>query len=147
MAPSSLVMMATAPVSAAISRAQGPKVTLMIGVLIVAAGYGSMPALIMSAVPASETAAANSLNTLMRSLGTSTASAVAGVILAQMTTDLGGYALPSENGFKVVLAVGAGAALPAFVVASFIPRQETAAAGGEAVTDAAAEPAGTAAKS
>ncbi|MGW6732583.1 MFS transporter [Streptomyces sp. NPDC055013] len=172
MAPSGLVMMATAPVSAAISRAKGPKVTLMIGVLIVAVGYGlnivlmsevwhfvlvaciigagvgfgygSMPALIMSAVPASETAAANSLNTLMRSLGTSTASAVAGVILAQMTTDLGGYALPSENGFKVVLAVGAGAALLAFVVASFIPKAEPAAVE-EPVAQAAA-PTGAAAK-
>ncbi len=40
MAPSGLVMMATAPVSAAVSRARGPKVTLMIGALIVAAGYG-----------------------------------------------------------------------------------------------------------
>ncbi|MFI6008123.1 MFS transporter [Streptomyces sp. NPDC051243] len=173
MAPSGLVMMATAPVSAAISRAKGPKVTLMIGVLIVAAGYslnivlmsevwhfilvacvigagvgfgyGSMPALIMSAVPASETAAANSLNTLMRSLGTSTASAVAGVILAQMTTNLGGYALPSENAFKVVLAVGAGAALLAFAVASFIPRQPVA-AGGEPVAEGAAEQVGAAAK-
>ncbi|MFF5478926.1 MFS transporter [Streptomyces sp. NPDC012935] len=174
MAPSGLVMMATAPVSAAISRAKGPKVTLMIGVLIVAVGYGlnivlmsevwhfvlvaciigagvgfgygSMPALIMSAVPASETAAANSLNTLMRSLGTSTASAVAGVILAQMTTGLGGYALPSENGFKVVLAVGAGAALLAFVVASFIPRQQAAVAGAQPVTEVAAQPAGATAK-
>ncbi|MFJ8633879.1 MFS transporter [Streptomyces sp. NPDC093568] len=173
LAPSGLVMMATAPVSAAISRARGPKVTLMIGVLIVAVGYGlnivlmsqvwhfvlvacvigagigfaygSMPALIMSAVPASETAAANSLNTLMRSLGTSTASAVAGVILAQMTTDLGGYALPSENGFKVVLAVGAGAALLAFVVASFIPRQGPATPG-EPVAREAAEPAGATAE-
>ncbi|AZQ35616.1 MFS transporter [Streptomyces cyaneochromogenes] len=174
MAPSGLVMMATAPVSAAISRAKGPKATLMIGVLIVAAGYslnivlmsevwhfilvacvigagvgfgyGSMPALIMSAVPASETAAANSLNTLMRSLGTSMASAVAGVILAQMTTDLGGYALPSENAFKVVLAVGAGAALLAFVVASFIPRQ-TVTVGGEPVAEGAAERVGATAKS
>ncbi|SDM68077.1 drug resistance transporter, EmrB/QacA subfamily [Streptomyces sp. cf386] len=173
MAPSGLVMMATAPVSAAISRAKGPKVTLMIGVLIVATGYslnivlmsevwhfilvacingagigfayGSMPALIMSAVPASETAAANSLNTLMRSLGTSSASAVAGVILAQMTTNLGGYALPSENAFKVVLAVGAGAALLAFVVASFIPRQ-TVAVGGEPVAEGAAEQVGATAK-
>ncbi|KUN21184.1 MFS transporter [Streptomyces antibioticus] len=154
MAPSGLVMMATAPVSAAVSKARGPKVTLMIGALIVAAGYGlnivlmsevwhfvlvscvigagigftygSMPALIMGAVPASETAAANSLNTLMRSIGTSSASAIAGVILAQLTTDFGGYALPSENGFKAVLAVGAGAALLAFAVASFIPRQRVA---------------------
>ncbi|MFD8227035.1 MFS transporter [Streptomyces massasporeus] len=151
MAPSGLVMMATAPVSAALSKARGPKTTLMVGALIVAAGYGlnivlmaelwhfvlvtcvigagigftygSMPALIMGAVPASETGAANSLNTLMRSIGTSTASAVAGVILAQLTTDFGGTPLPSQDGFKVVLAIGAGAALLAFAVASFIPRQ------------------------
>ncbi len=122
MAPQGLVMMAMSPLSAAISKAKGPKVTLMLGALIVAAGYGlnivlmsevwhlvlvsciigagigltygAMPALIMGAVPASETAAANSLNTLMRSIGTSFASAVAGVVLAQMTTDFGGYALP-----------------------------------------------------
>ena len=174
MAPSGLVMMVTAPISAAVSKARGPKTTLMIGALIVAAGYGvnivlmtevwhfvlaacvigagigftygSMPALIMGAVPASETAAANSLNTLMRSIGTSSASAIAGVILAQMTTDFGGYALPSESGFKVVLAVGAGAALLAFVVASFIPRQKPA---GETATvpEDASEAAEVAAKS
>ncbi|MFD7405154.1 MFS transporter [Streptomyces sp. NPDC059866] len=150
MAPSGLVMMLTAPVSAAVSKAKGPKVTLMIGALIVAGGYGlnivlmdavwhfvlvscvigagigftygSMPALIMGAVDPSETAAANSLNTLMRSIGTSTASAVAGVILAQMTINLGPVALPSQEGFRTVLAIGAGAALLAFAVASFIPR-------------------------
>ncbi|GGZ88216.1 MFS transporter [Streptomyces bluensis] len=171
MAPSGLVMMALAPVSAAVTKAKGPKVTLLIGSLIVAAGYclnivlmsevwhfvlvscvigagigftyGSMPALIMGAVPASETAAANSLNTLMRSIGTSTASAIAGVILAQMTTDFGGHALPSENGFKVVLAVGAGAALLAFAIALFIPRQQPAADAAQTAqaAQAAAEPA------
>ncbi|MCI3276236.1 MFS transporter [Streptomyces cylindrosporus] len=150
MAPSGLVMMAIAPVSAALSRARGPKTSLMLGSLIVAAGYalqiafmsevwqfvlvscvigsgigftyGAMPALIMGAVPPSQSGAANSLNTLMRSIGTSTASAVAGVILSQMTTNLGSVALPSENGFRTVLAVGGGAALLAFAVASFIPR-------------------------
>ncbi|MFJ9197766.1 MFS transporter [Streptomyces flaveolus] len=155
MAPSGLVMMAFAPVSAKVSQARGPKVTLMIGALIVAAGYGlnialmsevwhlvlvscvigagigftygAMPALIMGAVPASETAAANSLNTLMRSIGTSVASAIAGVILAQMTVSLGGFALPSESAFKVVMGIGAGAALLAFVIASFIPRHRPAA--------------------
>ncbi|MFF4271830.1 MFS transporter [Streptomyces sp. NPDC001536] len=156
LAPQGLVMMAMSAVSAAITKAKGPKVTLMIGALIVAAGYalnivlmsevwhlvlvsciigggvgftyGAMPALIMGAVPESETAAANSLNTLMRSLGTSFASAIAGVILAQMTTDFGGYALPSENGFKVVMAIGAGAALLAFAIASFIPKKRDAVA-------------------
>ncbi|MFF0156248.1 MFS transporter [Streptomyces sp. NPDC005263] len=151
MAPSGLVMMATAPVSAAVSKAKGPKVTLMIGAVIVACGYGlnivlmsevwhlvmvscvigagigftygSMPALIMGAVPASETAAANSLNTLMRSIGTSVASAIAGVVLSQMTTTLGGFALPSKDGFRTVMALGVGAALLALAIAAFIPRQ------------------------
>jgi MFS family permease len=164
MAPSGLVMMATAPVSAALSKAKGPKITLMTGALIVAAGYGlnivlmselwhfvlvtcvigagigftygAMPALIMSAVPASETGAANSLNTLMRSIGTSTASAMAGVILAQMTTAFGQTPLPSQDGFRVVLAIGAGAALLAFTVASFIPRQRVAEGVAEATTKA-----------
>ncbi|MER7938848.1 MULTISPECIES: MFS transporter [unclassified Streptomyces] len=149
MAPQGLVMMAFAPVSAAITRARGPKITLMTGAVIVAAGYGlnivlmsevwqlvlvscvigagvgfaygAMPALIMGAVPASETAAANSLNTLMRSIGTSVASAVAGVILAQLTVSLGGATLPSENAFKTVMAVGAGAAVLAFLLACFLP--------------------------
>lgn len=138
LAPMGLVMMAAAPVSALLSKARGPKTTLMTGALIVAAGYGlnivlmdevwqfmlascivgagigftfgAMPALIMGAVPASETGAANSLNTLMRSIGTSSASAVAAVILSQMTTTVGSVSLPSENGFKTVMAVGAGAA-------------------------------------
>ncbi|WP_151479592.1 MFS transporter [Streptomyces albicerus] len=155
LAPQGLVMMAMAPLSAAISKTKGPKITLMIGAVIVAAGYslnivlmseiwhlilvsciigagvgfayGAMPALIMGAVPPSETAAANSLNTLMRSIGTSFASAIAGVVLAQMTTDFGSAALPSENGFKVVMAIGAGAALLALVLAAFLPRQRPAA--------------------
>ncbi|MDQ1047812.1 MFS transporter [Streptomyces sp. V4I2] len=157
MAPSGLVMMVIAPVSAALSKAKGPKVSLMLGALIVAAGYGlqillmdevwqfvmvscvigtgigftygAMPALIMGAVPPSQTGAANSLNTLMRSIGTSVASAVAGVILAQMTTDLGSVALPSEDGFKTVLAIGGCAALLAFGLAAFIPRRGAVEAG------------------
>ncbi|WP_328416269.1 MFS transporter [Streptomyces violaceus] len=156
LAPQGLVMMAMSAVSAALTKAKGPKVTLMIGAIVVAAGYGlsialmsevwhivlvacvigggvgfaygAMPALIMGAVPTSETAAANSLNTLMRSMGTSFASALAGVILAQMTTGFGGHALPSENGFKTVMALGAGAALLAFFLASFLPRRQAAAA-------------------
>ncbi|MDT0546042.1 MULTISPECIES: MFS transporter [Streptomyces] len=167
LAPQGLVMMAMAPVSAAVTKARGPKVTLMIGALIVAAGYGlnivlmsevwhlilvscvigggvgftygALPALIMGAVPASETAAANSLNALMRSLGTSFASALAGVVLAQMTTDFHGHALTSENGFKVVMAIGAGAALLAFALASFLPRRRAAA--GQAAPAAATGPA------
>ncbi|MFI7402596.1 MFS transporter [Streptomyces sp. NPDC049541] len=173
MAPSGLVMMAIAPASAALSKARGPKASLMLGSLIVAVGYGlqillmsevwqfvlvscvigsgigftygAMPALIMGAVPPSQSGAANSLNTLMRSIGTSTASAVAGVILSQMTTDLGGAPLPSENGFKTVLAIGGGAALLAFAVASFIPRHRATAAGGDSASEERAVSEGTSA--
>lgn len=150
MAPSGLVMMAVAPLSARISATAGPKWSLMLGALLVAAGYGigiaaldevwqlvvisivvgagigvaygAMPSLVMGAVAASETASANSLNTLMRSIGTSLSSAVAGVVLAQLTLDLGGVAVPSEDAFRLVMGVGAAAALAALLVAAFLPR-------------------------
>ncbi|RCG32917.1 MFS transporter [Sphaerisporangium album] len=156
MGPSGLVMMAAAPLSARISKARGPKVTLMLGALVVAAGYGvgvglmsaiwhlvlvsavigagiglaygAMPALVMAAVPVSETAAANSLNTLSRSIGTSISSAVSGVVLAQMTITLGSVTVPSQNGFRVVMAIGAGAALVAIAFAAFLPGRRPASA-------------------
>ncbi|MEV4315009.1 MFS transporter [Actinocrispum sp. NPDC049592] len=149
--PSGLVMMATSPISARISRARGPKITLMLGALVVALGYavgavlmsaiwqllivsaligagiglayGSMPALIMGAVPVSETAAANSLNTLMRAIGTSVSSAVAGMILAHMTISLGPVAMPSQDGFRLIMGLGSGAALITIAIAAFIPNR------------------------
>ncbi|MCF3120409.1 MFS transporter [Streptomyces arenae] len=151
MAPAGLMMMAMSPLGAKLSAARGPKVTLAVGSLVIAAGYGlglplissgstwsllvvtivcntgvgfaygAMPALIMSAVPPSETASANSFNTLMRSIGSSVSAAVIGVVLAQMTTDFGGYALPSEGGFRVAMAIGCGVGLAAAALASVIP--------------------------
>ena len=149
MAPGGLMMMLVAPLGAKLSHARGPKVTLALGATVIAVGYarrlvlmgstwgvlvsvcvissgvglayGAMPALIMGAVPVSETGAANSLNTLMRSIGTSVSAAVVGVVLAQMTTDFGGYALPTENGFRVGLLIGGGVALVAAVLAVLIP--------------------------
>nr|WP_242643158.1 MFS transporter [Lentzea alba] len=139
--PSGLVMMVMAPVSARITTARGPRATLLLGTVVVAAGYGAgvflmtavwhlvivsavigagiglaygaMPALIMGAVPTSETAAANSLNTLMRAIGTSVSSAVAGVVLTQVT-------IPFS--FKLIMGLGAATALVACVVAAFIPQ-------------------------
>ncbi|RSM48668.1 MFS transporter [Amycolatopsis balhimycina DSM 5908] len=155
MAPSGLVMMALAPVSARITATRGPKTTLMLGAVVVAAGYavgivlmsatwhlvlvssvigagiglayGAMPALVMGAVPVSETAAANSLNTLMRSIGTSVSSATAGLVLARLTIEFGPVTLPSQNGFRLVLGMGSAAALVALAVAAFLPRRSSAA--------------------
>jgi len=149
MAPNGLVMMATAPLGARISKARGAKATLMLGILVVATGYGlnialmsavwhlvlvssvigagiglaygAMPALIMAAVPVSETAAANSLNTLMRAIGTSISSAVAGLVLAHMTITSGSTTLPSQAGFRVVMGIAVGAALVALGTAAFLP--------------------------
>ncbi|WP_030971966.1 MFS transporter [Streptomyces sp. NRRL S-1824] len=151
MAPAGLMMMVMSPIGAKLSAAKGPKVTLAVGSLIIGVGYGislpiissgstwsllavtivcntgvgfaygAMPALIMGAVPQSETASANSFNTLMRSIGSSVSAAVIGVVLAQLTTDFGGYALPSEDGFRIAMLIGCGVGLAAAVVASLIP--------------------------
>lgn len=149
LAPTGLVMMAMAPLSARISVARGPKVTLMLGAVVVAVAYilgtvlmsaiwqlvivsclvgagiglayGAMPSLIMAAVPVSETAAANSLNTLMRSIGTSLSSAVAGVVLAHLTITLGQAVLPSQNGFRLIMGIAAGASVLALSIAAFLP--------------------------
>ncbi|RLL69834.1 MFS transporter [Streptomyces sp. Z26] len=149
MAPAGLIMMVISPLGGKLTTRSGPKVTLVVGALVIAAGYavalplmgstwgllltslvcstgvgfayGAMPALVMSSVPLSETAAANSFNTLMRSLGTSFSAAVVGVVLAEMSTTMGGHALPSENGFRVALLIGSGVALLAAAVAAVIP--------------------------
>ncbi|MFB7721358.1 MFS transporter [Nocardia sp. NPDC056100] len=149
MAPGGLMMMLVSPLGAKLSAARGPKVTLVAGALVLAAGYasstvlmgstwgllvavcvcncgvalayGAMPALIMSAVPLSETAAANSFNTLMRSIGTSFSAAVIGAVLAQMSTTLGGHPIPTENGFRTGLFIGCGVALASAAIAAFIP--------------------------
>ncbi|WP_067483011.1 MFS transporter [Actinomadura hibisca] len=152
MLPGGLMMMAISPVGAKLSAARGPKVTLGVGALIIAAGYGSslallgstwglmlitficgtgvafaygaMPALIMSAVPPSETAAANSFNTLMRSVGTSVSAAVVGVVLSQMTVTMGGHTLPSENGFRTGMLIGCGVALVAALITLGLPTRQ-----------------------
>ncbi len=152
MLPSGLMMMAISPLGAKLSAAKSPKITLTLGALIIGTGYavspllfgstwgvlivtlicssgvglayGAMPNLIMSAVPTSETASANSFNTLMRSIGSSFAAAVIGVTLANMTTDFGGHQLPSDAGFTVAMIIGAVVALLAAVVAAVIPMRQ-----------------------
>lgn len=149
MFPGGLVMMAVSPLGARVSARYGPKITLVAGSLVIAFGYGismilmgsapgllvvtcvssagvglaygAMPALIMSSVPLSETASANSFNTLMRSVGTTTSAAVIGVVLAQMSTQFGGHTLPTEAGFRTGLLLGCGVAVVAALVALGIP--------------------------
>lgn len=88
----------------------------------VAFAYGAMPSIIMSSVPRSETAAANGFNTLMRSLGTTASAAVIGLVLAQMSTDFHGAMIPTEQGFRTALLLGAGFSVAAVILAGFIPK-------------------------
>ncbi|GGN23034.1 MFS transporter [Streptomyces fuscichromogenes] len=171
MMPQGLVVMAVAGASAALSRTRGPRVTLMLGAAVVAGGfalnivlmseiwhlilvscivgagiglaYGAIPSLIMGAVPPSETAAANSLNTLMRYIGNSLSSAIAGVVFAQMSVSYGGAVLPSENSFKALMAIACAAAVLSLGLAAFVPRRRSPADPHPAGPVAAASPVGS----
>ncbi|HEY2225619.1 MFS transporter, partial [Actinomycetospora sp.] len=149
LAPNGIVMMLMSPVTARVSARFGPRTSLQAGLVIiviaygigtmllsqawhvalvislvgagVALAYGSLPDLIMRAVPTDRTAAANGLNTLMRSVGTSTASAVAAVVLSMMTIRVGDAVLPSLAGLRTTLLIAAGAGLVALVATAAIP--------------------------
>nr|BFE57818.1 hypothetical protein GCM10020063_023440 [Dactylosporangium thailandense] len=68
----------------------------------------------------SGTGSANSSNALIRSMGSSVAADVIGVVLSLFTTNLGGLTMPSQNGFRVALLIGCGVA-PAAAIAVGIP--------------------------
>ncbi|MET9874736.1 MFS transporter [Actinacidiphila glaucinigra] len=152
-APLGLTMMFTAPVYARLSARFGPKTTLIIGLLVIGAGYGggiglmdavwqtiltsvilgagiglaysSLPALIIGAVPASETGAANGLNTLMRSVGTSVSSAVIGMVLANSAVQVNGVAVPTMHGFRLSFLIATGAVLVGLLLAFGLPGRST----------------------
>lgn len=153
-APLGLTMMFVAPLYARLSARRGPKVSLMLGMLIIAIGYGaglglmsaawqtvvisvmlgagiglaysSLPALIIGAVDPSETGAANGLNTLMRSIGTSVSSAVIGMVLANTSVRMGPAEVPSMEGFRISFLIATGAVLIGLVLAAFLPSQRAA---------------------
>ncbi|MFC4001234.1 MFS transporter [Prauserella oleivorans] len=147
--PVGCAMVAFSPLSAVVSRRWGPRVTVVLGVSVLAAGnlcrplvhrplagvilvvtvtaigaalaYGAVPALIMRAVPRSETAAANSLNALCRSIGTSSCSAIVATVSAGMVTYAAGGEFPSLVGYTVIFVIAGGAALLAGVIAALTP--------------------------
>lgn len=151
--PGGLAMLAIAPLSARLSARHGAKTTLGVGGVVIAAGfasaiwlmgttwglmvavmacnigigmaYAAIPLIIMDAVPVTETASANGFNTLCRAIGTSTAGAVIGELLATSTTQADGYSIPTLAGLQVVLLIGCGASLLAALLAVALPKRST----------------------
>ncbi|WP_431309351.1 MFS transporter [Gordonia sesuvii] len=150
MAPAGLAMMAFAPISGRLIVVVGPRSTLMVGAVMIMGGYvgltifltevwqvaialivvssgigmsyAAMPSLIMAVAPGDQTAAANSLNALMRSAGTSTASAILTTLLATSAIDIGaGATVPGESSFRTAFWVAAGIAAAATAITSAIP--------------------------
>lgn len=93
---------------------------IVIGSVVVGIGtamaYGAMPTLVMRAVPVTETASANGLNVLLRSIGTSTASATTAAVTTASVVIVGGRELPSALSLLVLFWIAAITALGAVVV-------------------------------
>jgi MFS family permease len=151
MLPSGLMMLVFAPVAAKLIAVRGAPQTLAIGATIVGLGwlmrivvtgslwevvvgstvigigtgigYAAMPTLINEHTPADELAAANGLNTLARSIGTSLASAIGGSLLAATTITLGGYELPSLTAYRELFALCVAASAVAALLALTIPKE------------------------
>lgn len=123
MAPGALVFGAMAPVTAGVIRRYSAQTALLAGSVLLAASYAvrvflsenlaqivvgsmlvavgasmafaAMPTLVMRAVPVTETASANGINTLMRSIGTSTSSAVVAAVATIGAVQVGREVYPS----------------------------------------------------
>jgi MFS family permease len=150
--PSGLVMWALSSTAARVTDRRGARTSLLIGIAVITVGYAlavglmtevwhtvlvatlvgfgvgfayaAMPTLIMAAVPASETAASNGLNSVMRTLGSTAASAVIGVILSVNIVTVNGVTTPSTFGFQLTFALCAAAALIGLVLTLMLPRRQ-----------------------
>lgn len=147
--PAGLVMMVLSPFSGRMARTVGPRLLLVLGAIAlilaygfsllwasevwhllvanlligvgIGFGYAGMPMLIMRSVPPTETGASNGLNALFRSLGTSTAAALVGAVLATFSVERAGVSVPTPAAFQISFGLGLGAAVIALAVAVCIP--------------------------
>lgn len=149
--PAGVATMTAAPLSSRLSRARGPRTSLaagagvlclaylvapwmlgrpwhvLVATCVISGGIGlavaAMPALVIGAVPAEDTAAATGLNSLMRSTGTAIGAAITGAVLAGGTrTFPGGTTAPTHDAFVTVLAIGLAGCAAGLVLALLIPR-------------------------
>jgi MFS family permease len=147
--PGGVAMVLLSPVSARLSKARGPRFTLAVasglmalgylvrlftsenlaaivaGATVVAAGtavaYSALPALIMHAVPVTETAAANGLNTLMRTIGQAVCSAIVVTVLTNVVATHSGVTAPTLHAYLTVFVIAGICALAAVGLTLLIP--------------------------
>lgn len=161
--PNGILMVILSPIAASLIRRVGPRLVLIGGALVMAIAFAlrsflhgtllevvvtagvasagtalafaAMPTLIMRSVPITETASANGLNTLLRAIGTSTASAVLAAVFSGLTMDVDGVPIPTFGAYQLVFWLGAVTALLGAAIAAFIVRPTVVA---EVSTEAAA---------
>ncbi|WP_300343903.1 hypothetical protein [Nesterenkonia sp.] len=87
-------------------------------------GYAAMLSLIMKHVPREEASSSVGVNTLMRSMGSTTAGAVMAIVLTSQTITIPGAeaAIPARGAFQTCFTIGAAAALVAVALTLLIPR-------------------------
>jgi MFS family permease len=146
--PGSIVMLVAGPVAGALGGRFGSKVPLAIGSLVTGAGlvlvglshatqgeiviwnvvmsigfglvFSSIPNLIVSAVPPTQTGQAIGVNTLIRSVGASLGTQVTAAIIAGTVT--AASPLPAEGGYAAAFLLCAAVAVVAGLAATLIPR-------------------------
>jgi MFS family permease len=154
MLPSGVAMLVFSPVAGKLVELRGAPQTLALGATVVAVGwllrivlanslwqviigvsiagigtgigYAAIPSLINAHTPSTEIGAANGLNTLFRSLGSSLASAIGGSILAANTVVIGAFAAPSLTAYRELFGLCAVAAVVAAVLVLRVPHQAVA---------------------
>ncbi|SEC33489.1 Major Facilitator Superfamily protein [Streptomyces sp. 2231.1] len=147
--PGGVTMLLFSPLSARISASRGPRITLALGAAVIACGYAlriadsrdlwmiilgatvvatgttlaysALPTLILRAVPAGQTASANGVNVLMRTIGQATSSAAVAAVLVHHSSPLGGIPVPTLHGYLLAFAMAGVVALAACAVALTIP--------------------------
>ena len=149
--PTGIALIVFSPVSTWLSSRTSPKVVLLIGSLVLAAGYITrvllhdslsdillgtgivgigialtfvcLPLYAMGVAKPGERSTTNGLLTLSRLLGTTISSAAITAALGSMTIQLEGTEHPSLLAYQVVFAVAAALSVIALVIAPTLPRQ------------------------
>ena len=151
--PGGVTMLVFSPLSARISASRGPRITLALGAAVIACGYAvriadsrdlwmiilgatvvstgttlaysALPTLILRAVPAEQTASANGVNVLMRTIGQATSSAAVAAVLVHHTSLVGGAPVATLHGYLLAFGMAGAVALVACAAALTIPGDPT----------------------